>query len=59
MIIITPYIVKPFNKSGKRLASAGRGSEKDINRLFLGRRKTGKAGGPPQRLKGPAGFELE
>ena len=59
VIIITPYIVKPFNKSGKRLASAGRGSEKDINRLFLGRRKTGKAGGPPQRLKGPAGFELE
>ena len=59
VIIITPYIVKPFNKSGKRLASAGRGSEKDINRLFLGRRKNGKAGGPPRRLKGPAGFDLE
>ncbi len=59
VIIITPYIVKPFNKSGKRLAAASRGSEKNISRLFLGRRKSGKAGGPPERLKGPAGFELE
>ena len=68
VIIITPYIVKPINKSGKRLAAAGKASEKDINRLFLGRRSTGKAltgggtgkaGGPPRRLKGPAGFELE
>jgi len=59
VIIITPYIVKPFNKSGKRLAAAGKGSEKNISRLFLGRRKSGKAGGPPERLKGPAGFELE
>lgn len=59
VIVITPYIVKPFNKSRKRLAGAGEGSEKNISRLFLGRKKTGKAGGPPQRLKGPAGFELE
>jgi len=68
VIIITPYIVKPINKSGKRVAAAGKASEKDINRLFLGRRSTGKAltgggtgkaGGPPRRLKGPAGFELE
>ncbi|MHA1538570.1 MAG: type II and III secretion system protein family protein [Alphaproteobacteria bacterium] len=59
VIIITPYIVKPFNKSGKRQASAARGSEKDINRLFLGRRKSGKAKSAPRRLKGPAGFVLE
>ena len=59
VIIITPYIVQPFESSGKRLTNAGRGSEKDINRLFLGRRKNGKAGGEPKQLKGPAGFVLE
>ena len=74
VIIVTPYVVKPFDSRRSRLARAARarGSEKDISRLFLGRRGKAKGGkakgggaagakpaGPPRRLSGPAGFELE
>jgi len=76
VIVVTPYVVRPFDPNRARVAAAARAAkrnkEKDINRLFLGRRagkagkpgKAGKgpaqaAGGPPQRLRGPAGFELE
>lgn len=86
VIIVTPYLVRPFDPHKARLAAASRaaqrGREKDVNNLTFGRRSTplGKknggsaaatgggiagvpprksVGGPPRRLRGPAGFELE
>jgi len=87
VIIVTPYVVRPFDPNRARLAAAARaaerGREKDVNQLIFGRRSSaskGKkggspaanggsiadvpprkpaAGGPPSRLRGPAGFELE
>ncbi|HUT49101.1 MAG TPA: type II and III secretion system protein family protein [Alphaproteobacteria bacterium] len=53
VIIVTPYLVRPFDPNKARLAAAaraaGRGREKDVNNLIFGRRSTApgkKQGGP-------------
>ena len=73
VIIVTPYVVKPFNAPRVRSAQRARpkAGHTNVSRLFLRRngeaggrpttrsRKPRRASGPPKQLKGPAGFVLE